>query len=139
MSYAGFWKRVAAFLIDSVVLKIVSFPLVAIFCRAMDLCGLKDLEILELTVVWFGIALGLLYYAAMESSAMQATLGKRAVGIKVTDLDGNRIGFGRAIGRFVGKILSAILFLIGYIMVAFTEKKQSLHDIMAGCLVVNRA
>jgi uncharacterized RDD family membrane protein YckC len=74
----------------------------------------------------------------MESSGSQGTLGKMAVGIKVTDLYGNRIGFGKATGRFFGKIISFFILLVGYLMVAFTQKKQGLHDMMAGCLVVNK-
>ena len=79
---------------------------------------------------------GWLYFALMESSRFQGTLGKMAVQIKVTDMEGNRLTFGRATGRHFGKIVSGMILLIGYIMVAFTEKKQGLHDIMAGCLVV---
>ena len=81
---------------------------------------------------------GWLYYALMESSRFQGTLGKMAVQIKVTDLEGNRVSFGRATGRYFGKLVSALVLFIGYIMVAFTEKKQGLHDIMAGCLVVRK-
>ena len=77
-----------------------------------------------------------LYWSLMESSAKQATLGKMALGIKVTDLNGNRIGFGKATGRFFGKILSGIILDIGFIMAGFTEKKQGLHDMIAGTLVV---
>jgi uncharacterized RDD family membrane protein YckC len=81
---------------------------------------------------------GWLYYALMESSRFQGTLGKMAVQIKVTDLEGNRISFGRATGRYFGKIVSGLTLLVGYIMVAFTRQKQGLHDIMAGCLVVRK-
>jgi uncharacterized RDD family membrane protein YckC len=80
-----------------------------------------------------------LYFALMESSKNQATLGKMIVGIIVTDLYGNRISFGKASGRFFGKILSGLILNIGYIIAAFTEKKQALHDMIAGCLVVNKA
>jgi uncharacterized RDD family membrane protein YckC len=72
----------------------------------------------------------------MESSPFQATIGKVAVGIYVADLQGQRISFGRATGRFFGKILSGAILLIGYLMAGFTEKKQALHDTMAGCLVL---
>jgi len=85
-----------------------------------------------------GGVVGWLYFAMMESSSTQGTLGKMALGIKVTDLNGGQIGFGKATGRYFGKIISALILLIGYIMVAFTEKKQGLHDMMAGCLVVNK-
>jgi uncharacterized RDD family membrane protein YckC len=85
-----------------------------------------------------GIIFTWLYYALMESSSYQGTVGKMVLGIKVTDLNGNRIGFGRATGRHFGKIISGLILCVGYIMVAFTQKRQGLHDIMAGCLVVNR-
>lgn len=76
-----------------------------------------------------------LYFALLESSSMQGTLGKKALGMIVTDLDGNRIGFGRATGRYFAKFLSAIILLIGFVMVAFTQRKQGLHDIIASTLV----
>ena len=79
---------------------------------------------------------GFLYFALMESSTNQATVGKMALGIKVTDLEGNRISFGRALGRTFAKILSGLIIFIGYIIAAFTEKKQALHDMIAGTLVV---
>lgn len=79
-----------------------------------------------------------LYFALMESSAYQGTLGKMALGIRVTDLDGGQIDFGRATGRYFAKILSFITLMIGYIMAAFTGKKQALHDIIAGTVVLMR-
>ena len=72
----------------------------------------------------------------MESSSKQATLGKMVLGIVVTDAGGNRISFGRALGRNLAKIISDIILFIGHFMVAFTEKKQGLHDLIAGTLVV---
>jgi len=77
-----------------------------------------------------------LYHTAMESSRHQATLGKKALGIIVTDMNGNRISFARANARFFGKWVSGMIMNIGYLMAAFTEKKQALHDILASCLVV---
>lgn len=85
-----------------------------------------------------GIIVGWLYHAWLESSTVQATPGKLALGIMVTDLEGGRISFGRASVRFFGMFVSAFIFLIGFLMVAFTRRKQALHDIIAGCLVVNR-
>src|SRR4029077_16530876 len=74
--------------------------------------------------------LWLLYYALMESSPLQATLGKMALSIKVTEIAGQRISFLRALGRNLAKIISGFILLIGYIMAAFTERKQALHDII---------
>jgi uncharacterized RDD family membrane protein YckC len=76
-----------------------------------------------------------LYEAFMESSSYQATLGKMILGMKVTDLSGNRISFGRATGRHFAKWISGMILCIGYIMVGFTERKQGLHDLLAGTLV----
>ena len=79
-----------------------------------------------------------LYWALLESSPWQATLGKKALGLLVTDLQGRRITFARASGRYFGKLLSTIVLGTGYLMAGFTEKKQALHDILAGCLVTRR-
>jgi uncharacterized RDD family membrane protein YckC len=83
-----------------------------------------------------GIVINWLYYALLESSFKQATLGKMALGLKVTDMEGKRISFGQATGRYFAKILSGLILCIGYLMAAFTEKKQALHDIIVGTLVV---
>jgi uncharacterized RDD family membrane protein YckC len=80
-----------------------------------------------------------LYFAWMESSETQGTLGKMALALIVTDMQGNRISFGRASGRFFAKIITGMVPLaIGYIMAGFTEKKQALHDIIASCLVMRK-
>jgi uncharacterized RDD family membrane protein YckC len=79
-----------------------------------------------------------LYFSLMESSAYQATLGKRLVGIMVTDLSGQRIGFGRATARFFAKYLSQLILYIGFFMAGFTQRKQALHDLIASTLVVRK-
>ena len=78
-----------------------------------------------------------LYFAIMESSSRQATLGKLAFGIRVVDLDGDRVSFFRASARFFAKIFSALSLAVGFLMAAFTRRKQALHDMVASCLVVN--
>jgi uncharacterized RDD family membrane protein YckC len=80
-----------------------------------------------------------LYFALCESSTWQATVGKKMLGLRVTDLGGNRITFAKATGRHFGKILSGLILGIGFIMIAFTEQKQELHDSMAGTLVLKGA
>ncbi len=152
VSYAGFWKRFVAYIIDDIVLSAVGFTII-LFIGAMF--GLSFLSLLSddmestvalvvaaaaaiATAILALIIAGWLYFALMEASANQGTLGKMALGIKVTDLDGNRISFGKATGRYFGKIVSGMILNIGFIMAGFTEKKQALHDIMAGCLVVNK-
>jgi len=79
-----------------------------------------------------------LYFALMDSSSTQGTLGKMAVGIKVCDMNGQRLSFGHATGRYFAKILSGLTLMVGYVMVAFTEKKQGLHDMVASTLVVRK-
>lgn len=137
MSYAGFWKRFAAYIIDSIILFIpFSILFVPFMIASNEETGSSlAIEALLNIVAFFG---GWLYFSIMESSSQQGTLGKMALGIKVTDLEGNRIGFGKATGRYFGKIISSLTLLIGYMMAGFTGKKQGLHDMMAGCLVVNK-
>jgi uncharacterized RDD family membrane protein YckC len=137
--YAGFWLRFAAIIVDGLVFLpffIIQW-LVQAGAQATDdtslKLGLSLVALLCAGVVFFG---QWLYFALMESGPWQATLGKKLLGIRVTGLDGGRIGFGRATGRYFGKILSALIFYIGFLMAAFTDQKQGLHDMIAGTLVV---
>lgn len=134
ISYAGFWKRVAAWFIDVIILSVIMYLFALIFFTNET----ANASVLRGKYLFWGIIIAWIYYTLMESSAKQGTIGKIFLGIKVIDLNGNRIGFGKANGRYFGKFLSSIIIGIGYIMVAFTQKKQGFHDIMAGCLVVNR-
>jgi uncharacterized RDD family membrane protein YckC len=158
-SYGGFWLRFVAYIIDVIVMWIPNAILT--YGAELALDGTiqppqinpaniqSPDQIIELYKKLFftpgkltGIALTLIatwiYYALMESSSKQATLGKMALGLKVTDLNGARISFAKASGRYFGKILSSFLCLIGYIMAGFTERKQALHDMMAGSLVMKK-
>ena len=139
MEYAGFWRRFVAYIIDTIVMYIVMIPLFMIFGAAGSLTGSTQPDEVG-AGFWIAylltIVLQWLYFAVMESSSRQATLGKMALGIVVTGEDGQRISFGRATGRFFGKILSGLILLIGYIMAAFTERKQALHDMLASTLVL---
>ena len=127
--YAGFWKRFIAAFIDGIILQISGLVILLIDY----VLGSTDAIDLFLSLI-----LGWLYFALMESSRQQATLGKQALGIIITDLNGNRISFGKATTRYFGKFISALILCIGFIMAGFTEKKQALHDIIAGCLVVKK-
>lgn len=138
MSYAGFWKRVAAAIIDTIITIIGGFVIGFVFGMILAAGWVGDLDVLEFMANILGIVLVWIYFAVMESSPTQGTLGKMALGIKVTDIEGNKIGFGKATGRHFGKIISMMILGIGNIMVAFTQKKQGFHDMMAGCLVVNK-
>ena len=125
--YAGFWRRGAACFVDGLVLLIPSVLLTFVARSSIMLAWLLQL------------LLGWLYAALLESGPKQATVGKMAFGIKVTDLAGERISFARATGRHFGKLVSSIILGIGFLMAAFTARKQALHDMMASCLVVRGA
>lgn len=150
--YAGFWLRFVAAIIDGIVLGIVGMIVTLPFMATLGLRGIltgrppimgpEDVAVLMGTLFWaivVRLVLNWLYFAVFESSPWQATLGKKALGLEVTDLAGRRVSFGRASGRFFGKIVSSLTLLIGFIMAGFTEKKQALHDMMASCLVLRKA
>lgn len=142
-NYAGFWIRVAAYLIDTVVLLVAQWAIFAVF--GVSALGVNSLDanagdvfattggIIAYLITTFG---AIAYFVIMESSAKQGTLGKMAVGIIVTDANGNRISWLRALGRYFAKFLSAIILFIGFIMVAFTDRKQGLHDMICSTLVL---
>ncbi|HEY9077857.1 MAG TPA: RDD family protein [Anaerolineaceae bacterium] len=140
--YAGFWERAAASIIDSFVTGIIGGILGFILGLVWGLTFRSNddtsMLILQCISSAGGLLLGWLYFAILESSSSQGSLGKMALGIKVTDTDGNRIGFGRATGRYFGKMISALILYIGFLMVAWDERKQGLHDKMAGTLVVKK-
>ncbi len=139
--YGGFWWRVLAYFIDWVVLYIIMTIVMTIFGLGMTVPFMAFEQNpgamfgLGLSIVGGSLVLNWLYFAFLESSPWQGTVGKLAIGLVVTDLNGNRISFGRATGRYFGKILSSMILCIGYIMVGFTERKQGLHDIIASTLV----
>jgi uncharacterized RDD family membrane protein YckC len=146
-AYAGFWLRFVALIIDGAILGAVFLfalvPLVpSVFRRTLPpFASPLSVPVAFGVVLWSNLfsVLGVwLYYALFESSAWQATPGKRVLGLYVTDLAGRQISFGRATVRYFGKILSSLIFCIGYVMAGFTAKKQALHDIIAECLVLRR-
>ena len=141
VGYGGFWIRVVAAIIDAIILRVVVAPVGMIF-GGLGMAGMMSgIPHAGLHILGGGITIILvifgswLYEAFMESSSYQATLGKMIFGMKVTDLNGNRISFERATGRHFAKWLSAMILGIGYIMVGLTERKQGLHDLLAGTLV----
>jgi uncharacterized RDD family membrane protein YckC len=150
VAYAGFWLRFVAFIIDVIVLYFVGTIVTLPFVASMGIRGImrghmpvSPEELMPFIGAFIRLAmirmvLNWLYYALLESSAWQATLGKKALGLEVTDMEGRRISFGRATGRFFAKIISSLILFIGYIMIGFTEKKQGLHDMIAGTLVIRK-
>ena len=157
VEYAGFWLRFVAVIIDGIVLWIVGaivlFPIVGsmglrglirggygpgVWTGAMTPAEMLPFFSLIFRFILISAVLKWLYFALLESSSWQATLGKKALGLEVTDLDGRRISFGRATGRTFAKIISAMILYVGFMMAGFTEKKQALHDMIAGCLVIRK-
>jgi len=139
MSYAGFFKRTAAYIIDTVIYGLISYAIAFMVGILLALTTSANPEGLVFSVISMLITLGcyLTYYVATESSSWQATIGKKIMGLKVTDIYGRRISFWRSLGRNLGMILSGIILFIGYLMCFWTQKKQCLHDKMADCLVVD--
>ncbi|TMD80697.1 MAG: RDD family protein [Chloroflexi bacterium] len=131
--YAGFWLRFAAYLIDSIVLFVIQMVLAA----AVILMDPGDLRAF-LNVAPVGWALTWAYFAVLESSPLQGTVGKHALGLYVADVYGDPIGLGRASARYWLKLLSSLLLMAGWVMAAFTHRKQALHDMVARTLVLRR-
>ena len=151
VKYAGFWIRFVAYLIDSLVLFGISFILFFAGVISMGLViyyshinqrqfsvALSNTYIGATVACYllFGFVIPWLYFALQFSSKSQATLGMRAVGVKIVGYDYKRISFGRATGRFFGMILSGLILYIGFIMIAFTKRKQGLHDFIAETYVI---
>ncbi|MGY8562117.1 RDD family protein [Stenotrophomonas rhizophila] len=137
--YAGFWKRYAAYFLDSVVVAIINVPVSLVFNLIGAASGNETLAVvLSMVAMLGGFVIGIGYYAGFHASKGGATLGKMAVGIKVVRSDGERITFLRGVGRYFGFILSSLTLMIGFIMAAFTERKQALHDMLCDTLVVDK-
>ncbi len=140
--YAGFGHRFGAVLIDGAIGWVVSLAIQIPLGLGMGLSDFQDADNIFAMVGIFGFAFfasfafSWLYEALLTSSAWQGTVGKKALGIIVTDENGGRISFLRATGRHFAKMLSGMLLLIGYLIQPFTPKRQALHDILAGTLVL---
>ena len=124
MKYAGFWIRFAAFVIDCIIILPLNTYILSYLAEG------SVARLLVPNLIWW------IYSAGLTSSNFQATLGKKILGLKVVGLDGEKITFGRASGRWLASILSGFILGIGYLMVAFTAKKQGLHDMIAGAYVI---
>lgn len=119
-SFGGFWLRVAAIMVDGLIISIPTW-----FVRSID-------------QVWLSVIMTWLYFALFESSKLRATPGKLLLGLAVTDLAGEQISFIKATTRFFAKWLSTLLLFAGHILAAFTPRKQALHDLLAQTLVIRR-
>ncbi|MFF2048908.1 hypothetical protein HMPREF3113_10465 [Stenotrophomonas sp. HMSC10F06] len=137
--YAGFWKRYAAYFIDYILLTVVTLPLSMIINLTGAGSGNESVQVaLTLVVMLLSMVISIGYYAGFHASRGGATLGKMAVGIKVVRGNGERISFLRAFCRYLATIVSSLILMIGFIMAAFTERKQALHDMMCDTLVVDK-
>jgi len=137
--YAGFWKRYAAYFIDYILLTVVTLPLSMIINVMGASSGNEGVQVaLTLVVMLLSLVISVGYYAGFHASRGGATLGKMAVGIKVVRGNGERISFLRAFCRYLATIVSSLILMIGFIMAAFTERKQALHDMMCDTLVVDK-
>jgi uncharacterized RDD family membrane protein YckC len=159
-SYAGFWRRFLAGIIDLFVMVVFVIPCIItwqkhslLLDQAMNqlMVGSIDVNIypelshqISIYGILFYICLGVLiifnwlYFAISEKSKYQGTLGKQLLGIKVTDINGNKLTFLKSNARYWAKYISTFIFFIGYVLTAFTKKKQALHDIIVKTLVVNK-
>ena len=151
-NYAGFWLRFVAALIDGIIIGAVTWPVVAILglgaassvenmesmdeAQAMSMAG--SMMAMGFAFQFSFFVIQTLYFTLMESSSKQATVGKIVLGLKVTDVNGNKLDFVKALIRNVCKLISSFILCIGYIMAGFTEKKQALHDMIASTLVVKK-
>jgi uncharacterized RDD family membrane protein YckC/Tfp pilus assembly major pilin PilA len=139
--YAGFMRRWAASFLDNLILLVPLFLIFFVLGMMLAVSGThqpgQDPPFVVLLVYPLWFVLRMLYFALMESSAQQGTIGKRALGIKVTDDNGQQLSFPHALGRWFAAALSYPLY-VGFLMAAFTERKRALHDMVANTLVVDR-
>jgi uncharacterized RDD family membrane protein YckC len=127
-AYGGFWIRFLAYVVDVLIVGAGCFVVAVAAGLAGEVFGL-----LATLVILFG---PILYFVAMQASARQATYGKALVGLRVADSGGNRISFLRSLGRELAKLISAFPLMIGFLLAAFTKRKQALHDMVASTVVV---
>jgi uncharacterized RDD family membrane protein YckC len=138
--FAGFWKRAGAYLIDCLIIGAGAGIVFGIGFVCLFIVLKLDRQafgFVGLLIYVLGFLTHVLYHSLFESSSKQATPGKMALGIVVTDSKGGRISFWRAVGRNCGRYISSLVFGLGYIICAFTERRQAVHDLLASTLVVN--
>jgi uncharacterized RDD family membrane protein YckC len=138
--YAGFWLRLVAALVDLAAIFIpfcfAAFMVVVIAKLVSATKGYESATVILTVLPPLALVATWLYFAVMESSSWQATLGKKLLGLYVTDMKGQRLSLSRATGRTVAKFLSSMTAGIGYLLCGVTEKRQALHDMVASCLVL---
>jgi uncharacterized RDD family membrane protein YckC len=142
IAYAGFWRRVAAFLIDcaAMFLPLIFLTFIVVVIIRLVSAGRGHDPAVGMILIWPVVTFfaACVYFSALEASPLQATLGKAVVGLRVCDLTGHRITVLRAFGRNIAKCLSTLSVGIGFLICGVTKKKQALHDMLAGCVVLRR-
>jgi len=155
VAYAGFWLRVLAYCIDTIILGVFAVPIVIGAAMMLGIGGMiasiphnqdpfingmpPAFALFMMLCICLGVFGTWLYFAILESSEWQGTAGKKVLGLIVTDMAGQRVTFMRATGRHFAKIVTSFIPVgIGYAMAGFTQKRQALHDMIASCLVLRR-
>lgn len=133
--YGGFWIRLMAYIIDLLVLTIpnIMVLLILVFIFQIDVAQIKSFDNVSSCIIGF---IWWIYFASFDSSEWQASIGKRAMGLKVVDAHGHRVSFGRATGRYFSTYLSGIILFIGYMMIGWNSHKRGLHDLIAKTYVI---
>jgi uncharacterized RDD family membrane protein YckC len=155
--YASFGRRFVALILDIIIVGVVQSFVIVPVLAVLGLSLVPDIQNASnmddptqaigmaakimgaIGTLWiFSACISFFYFSLLESSKFQGTIGKMAMGIVVTDMEGNRISFGKAALRAIGRYVSYVILLIGFIMAAFTDKKQALHDMIASTLVIKK-
>ena len=138
LAYAGFWQRFAALFIDGFIVGAVTLLLFGVLAVLMAVSSTNIGAMIGVVALFYlaGFVISAAYFTLMEAGERGATYGKRALNIRVTDAEGNRISTGRALGRWFGHWITNLTCYIGYLMQPFTEKKQALHDMISSTVVV---
>lgn len=141
LRFAGFWIRLGAYVIDAVLVQIGAYILGALVGLVMSQGILVSDGELQLSAVQIaGGGIGLLwilaYYIVFQASSWQATPGKRLLGLRIIRTDGQKIGPGLSLGRYLSYIVSGLILGIGFLMIGWAEQKKGLHDMMCGTRVV---
>ncbi len=138
-AFAGFWKRFIAYIVDGILFFVLFSIVVSLLGGSMfSVVTSPEAAFAAAGIYLFYYPGWWLYFALMESSSAQATIGKKVMGIKVTDKFGQPLSFAHATGRHFSAFVTQFTLTIGYMMAGFTARKQALHDMIAGTLVVNK-
>jgi uncharacterized RDD family membrane protein YckC len=155
--YASFGRRLVALILDIIIIGVLQSFVIVPVLAVLGLSFVPDIQNMEnmdesqavgmaaaimgaIGTIWIiSACISFFYFSLLESSKLQGTIGKLAMGVVVTDMEGNRISFGKAALRAIGRYVSYVILCIGFLMAAFTDKKQALHDMIASTLVMKKS